>query len=62
MHEEYTPDDTVVLQEAIAALLGYCPSSYSHDDDATSSTLVTYHPDKPSLLDIASPAPDVIGI
>ena len=37
---EYIPDDTVVPQEAVAALLGSCPISYSHDEDTASSTLV----------------------
>ena len=59
---EYIPDDTVVPQEAIAALLGSCPTSYSHDEDAASSTLVSYQPGNTSLPEIASPAPDVVSV
>ena len=42
--------------------LGSCPTSYSHDEDAASSTLVSYQPGKTSLPEIASPAPDVVSI
>ena len=59
---EYIPDDTVVPQEAVVALLGSCPTSYSHDEDAASSTLVSYQPGKTSLPEVASPAPDVVSI
>ena len=57
---EYMPDDTVVPQEAVAALLGSCPTSYEHDEAVASSTLVSYQPNKTSLPEIASPAPDVV--
>ena len=59
---EYIPDDTVVPQEAVAALLGSCPTSYAHDEVEASSTLVSYQPGKTSLPEIASPAPDVVSI
>ena len=59
---EYIPDDTVVPQEAVATLLVSCPTSYSHDEDVASSTLVSYQPGKTSLPEIASPAPDVVSI
>ena len=59
---EYIPDDTVVPQEAVAALLGSCPTSYVHDEVEASSTLVSYQPGKTSLHEIASPAPDVVSI
>ena len=59
---EYIPDDTVVPQEAVAAFLGSCPTSYAHDEAEASSTLVSYQPGKTSLPDIASPVPDVVTI
>ena len=59
---EYIPDDTVVPQEAVAALLVSCPTSYAHDEAEASSTLVSYQPGKISLPEIASPAPDVVSV
>ena len=59
---EYIPDDTVVPQEAVAALLGSCPTSYAHDEAEASSTLVSYQPGKTSLPEIVSRAPDVVSI
>ena len=59
---EYIPDDTVVPQEAVAALLGSCPTSYAHDEADASSTLVSYQSGKTCLPEIASPAPDVVNI
>ena len=47
---EYTPEDIVVPQNATASLLVSCPSSYSRDDDAASSILVSYQPGKTTGL------------
>ena len=53
---EYVPSCSVVPQEALLSLLGTDGhSTYSHDDELATSTLVAYQPGRTSLPCIMSP-------
>ena len=61
--QEYVPSCSVVPQEALTSLLGsQCHSSYSHEDELASTTLVAYQPGHTSLPCATTPPPQVIGM